>query len=87
MRRAEAIKSSQCEARKEFQIYNPHMAQVSQLLMAETLDYNSAMALHIRRWLKATGRQTAYGHVLKCRYPARYKAYTAEEVTDAAMML
>ncbi len=82
-----AAKKRQQEILNVYQTYNPRMAQLYQLLMAETLDYNSATSLNIRRWLKATGRQTAYGYVLKYRYPRKYKAFTGEEVTHAAMML
>lgn len=70
-----------------YQTYNPRMAQLYQLLMQETLAYNSGLALNIRRLLKAAGHPTAYGHVLKFRHPGKYKQYTADEVTHAAMML
>ena len=70
-----------------YQTYDPRMAALYQLLMQETLDYNSTTALHIRRLLKGLGRNTAYGQVLKSRYPGKYKSYSADEVTNAAMML
>lgn len=75
------------EIREVYQTYDPRMATLYQLLMQETLDYNSGTALHIRRLLKGLGRHTTYGQVLKTRYPGKYKNYSAAEVTNAAMML
>jgi glycosyltransferase involved in cell wall biosynthesis len=83
--------SSATERRAEilgiYQAYDPRMAGLYALLMQEALDYNSTTALNIRRMLKAFGRNTAYGDVLKSRFPTKYKSYSADEVSNAAMML
>lgn len=82
-----SAKKRQEELLGVYQTYNPRMAVLYNLLMMETFLYNSPAALNIRRLLKLFGQQTCYGKVLKARYPNRYKGYTAEEITNTAMML
>jgi glycosyltransferase involved in cell wall biosynthesis len=77
----------QQEIKSVYETYNRRYAHLYTLLMNESFTYNSAISLYFRRLMKLLGKNTDYGNVLKFRFSRRYKNYSSDEITAAALML